>query len=351
MNNRFDPLAQIGVLALAVVVLLVLVGGGRDDNGSAVADADVPAADVVESDAADSDNSEAVAAADTSLTVDGDAANGETLFVSNGCTACHNTTSDDTLVGPGLLTIADRAGSRVEGMSAVEYIQHSIREPSAFIVEGFPPAMPPFGSLSEQDLNDLTAYLLSLSPSGGEVASAADASEAATDSDTSAATTTTIEFEPDRLTTSNLQVSLSVPLNWQTDDNPVNEVVQMINTSGDMLVGILYNPSVFFDIYQPPEGVNALQMMELMVAQGFGDNIIYDDPIVETINGQEMAWTQGRSVDPATGTVGHRIIAVIGPDRPNMLVVFGSALQDSPDPLRETLFAVTESIEFIGWEN
>jgi len=100
--------------------------------------------------------------AEASAVIDGDVTNGETLFVTNGCVACHNTTSDDTLVGPGLLTIAERAGSRVEGMSAVEYVRHSLMEPTAFVVEGFPPVMPSFASLSEQDINDLIAYLFSL---------------------------------------------------------------------------------------------------------------------------------------------------------------------------------------------
>ncbi|PJF41567.1 MAG: hypothetical protein D6737_00980 [Chloroflexi bacterium] len=100
--------------------------------------------------------------AETLLEIDGDAENGAALFTANGCSACHNFDSDDALVGPGLLTIAERAALRVEGLDAVEYIRQSIVEPSAFVVEGFPPAMPPFTTLSEEEVNDLIAYLFTL---------------------------------------------------------------------------------------------------------------------------------------------------------------------------------------------
>ena len=91
-----------------------------------------------------------------------DAANGEALFNSNGCTACHST-GDNTIVGPGLKGVGARAGDRIEGLTADEYITASIKDPGSFVVDGFPNAMPNiFGSMADSDIQDLIAYLKSL---------------------------------------------------------------------------------------------------------------------------------------------------------------------------------------------
>lgn len=92
---------------------------------------------------------------------------GADLFSKNGCVACHATQGTQTLVGPSLAGLSDRAGQRKPGMSAEDYIIESIRNPSAFIVPGFPgppSPMPPFGpqQISDQDLQQLIAYLMSL---------------------------------------------------------------------------------------------------------------------------------------------------------------------------------------------
>ena len=85
---------------------------------------------------------------------------GQALFSSNGCSGCHSTGSN-TLVGPGLAGVLDRAGSRVPGLSAEQYITQSVREPNAYVVEGFtsPTLMPPFSGLSDQQIADLIAFL------------------------------------------------------------------------------------------------------------------------------------------------------------------------------------------------
>jgi cytochrome c2 len=84
----------------------------------------------------------------------GDARKGEQLFASKGCSGCHST-GTKTVVGPGLAGVADRAGAEV-------YLWESIRNPAAFIVPGFPNAMPPFGTLTDQEVNDLIEYLKTL---------------------------------------------------------------------------------------------------------------------------------------------------------------------------------------------
>ncbi|MBI5959630.1 MAG: ABC transporter substrate-binding protein [Chloroflexi bacterium] len=88
----------------------------------------------------------------------GDAANGATLFTAQGCVACHSAAAAG--VGPSFDGLASRAPTRVEGVSAEDYLRQSILEPGAFTPEGFQNIMPPYAALSEQDVNDLVAYLL-----------------------------------------------------------------------------------------------------------------------------------------------------------------------------------------------
>lgn len=101
----------------------------------------------------------------------GDAANGEVLFntfqpaASFACVTCHLVDSEERLIGPGLLNISTRAGTRIEGLSAVEYIQQSITDPSAYIVEGFPDGLMPQNwaeIYSEEEIGDIIAYLMTL---------------------------------------------------------------------------------------------------------------------------------------------------------------------------------------------
>jgi cytochrome c2 len=92
-----------------------------------------------------------------------DAALGQKLFTNLACVGCHST-KDVKLVGPGLAGLKDRAGTRVAGLSARAYIEQSIRDPNAYVVEGFPPniMLTTFGTLSTEDMQDLIAYLETL---------------------------------------------------------------------------------------------------------------------------------------------------------------------------------------------
>src|SRR5690606_10220391 len=79
----------------------------------------------------------------------GDAANGEVLFntlqaeAGFACATCHRADSEARLIGPGLLNVGTRAETRVEGLSAIEYIRTSIVNPSAYVVESFPDKLMP----------------------------------------------------------------------------------------------------------------------------------------------------------------------------------------------------------------
>lgn len=79
------------------------------------------------------------------------------------CTSCHRL-SDLGDTGPGFEGIADRAATRVSGLSAEEYLRQSIEDPEAYVVEGDwqGVVMPTnYAELySEQDINDLIAFLL-----------------------------------------------------------------------------------------------------------------------------------------------------------------------------------------------
>lgn len=92
----------------------------------------------------------------------GNAAKGQTLFSQNGCSACHST-GTNTVLGPGLAGIGDRAATRVSGLAADAYIEQSIRDPGSFLAPGFSNLMPAtFGALPAADVADIIAYLKTL---------------------------------------------------------------------------------------------------------------------------------------------------------------------------------------------
>lgn len=81
------------------------------------------------------------------------------------CSACHLTSSERRLVGPGLKNVRLRAVGYEVTDSAEDYLRESILHPEAYIVEGYPENVMPriYGQfLSESQVNDLIAYLLSL---------------------------------------------------------------------------------------------------------------------------------------------------------------------------------------------
>src|SRR5262245_12904271 len=58
------------------------------------------------------------------------------------CAQCHVLVPDTVVIGPSLAGIATRAGTRLEGYDAQEYIEMSILSPREFVVVGFPDTMP-----------------------------------------------------------------------------------------------------------------------------------------------------------------------------------------------------------------
>ena len=74
----------------------------------------------------------AVFAVDTqSDQVRSQAIDGRVVFLTKGCTSCHSLTGVSTTgqIGPNLTGLADRAGDRVEGLEAEDYIRQSVLDP------------------------------------------------------------------------------------------------------------------------------------------------------------------------------------------------------------------------------
>ncbi len=81
------------------------------------------------------------------------------------CSNCHLSDSEKENLGPGLLNIKERAATRIEGMSAAEYIYQSIVDSKAYTVEGFDAELMPQNwadIYSELEIFDIVAYLMTL---------------------------------------------------------------------------------------------------------------------------------------------------------------------------------------------
>jgi mono/diheme cytochrome c family protein len=82
------------------------------------------------------------------------------------CLTCHTIGKSGALRFPDLAGVGARAGHRVPGENDVEYLAQSLYEPTAYVVPGFPPAMPPMHeppfSLTDQEILCVIASLQTL---------------------------------------------------------------------------------------------------------------------------------------------------------------------------------------------
>lgn len=106
--------------------------------------------------------------------VDTPAVAGGKLFSQMNCTSCHKDPGVEAK-GPSLVGLFGREVKLDGGKTATAdeaYLRESILRPAAKVVAGYRPIMPPYeaeAKISEEGLNDLIAYLKSLSgPSGAE---------------------------------------------------------------------------------------------------------------------------------------------------------------------------------------
>ncbi|MCC7207715.1 MAG: c-type cytochrome [Anaerolineae bacterium] len=101
----------------------------------------------------------------------GDAERGRVIFSAGHgqappCSGCHATVKVGRgfAIGPNLSGVADRAGTRVQGLSAEAYLTQSIVQPRVFVVPGFRDMMYAgyAEAFSAADVADVVAYLMTL---------------------------------------------------------------------------------------------------------------------------------------------------------------------------------------------
>lgn len=108
---------------------------------------------------------------------------GEAVIQTYACAGCHalDSLGWQGITGPRLNGIADRAGARVAGETAEEYLVHSIYESGRYLAPGFGNLMPIFGpeaastnQMSPENLYAIVAYLCTQTASGDPADSSCD---------------------------------------------------------------------------------------------------------------------------------------------------------------------------------
>jgi mono/diheme cytochrome c family protein len=92
--------------------------------------------------------------------VEGDVAAGKQVFASNGCGSCHTfePAGSSGTTGPDLDELPDLAENANQPVA--NFTRTAITDPTAYVEEGFPEGvMPAYDKLSEEQLNNLVAFL------------------------------------------------------------------------------------------------------------------------------------------------------------------------------------------------
>jgi cytochrome c oxidase subunit II len=96
------------------------------------------------------------------------AAAGAQIFTEKGCASCHR--DDGAGQGPSMVGLFGNQERFADGTTAVadeNYLRESILNPTAKVVEGYQPIMPPYqGQLTDDEILQLIAYIKSLSDGG-----------------------------------------------------------------------------------------------------------------------------------------------------------------------------------------
>lgn len=90
---------------------------------------------------------------------------GQEIASSFGCAGCHTTTGEVTQ-GPSWLDLFGSTVTLSDGTEVLvdeAYVQDSILNPSARLVQGFEAVMPTFSTLTDADIQDIIAYMQTLS--------------------------------------------------------------------------------------------------------------------------------------------------------------------------------------------
>lgn len=115
---------------------------------------------IVDSDAYDVWVAEQIKIAEESKTPEGQ---GKLLATKNGCIGCHSA-DGAAMTGPTWFNLYGSDVKLADGSTVTAddaFIKQSILEPTATIVEGFPPVMPPY-ALTDEEISNLIAYIKTL---------------------------------------------------------------------------------------------------------------------------------------------------------------------------------------------
>lgn len=88
---------------------------------------------------------------------------GDQIFTAAGCAGCHTfgPAKSTGTIGPNLDELKTQAAKMEKGKSADEYVRESLEDPGAFLVKGYPNAMPSFkGRLTDAQIKALIDFLL-----------------------------------------------------------------------------------------------------------------------------------------------------------------------------------------------
>ncbi len=154
-HKMFTHLFTLGlILAISVVIGLITLFDNFDIGNPPPTEASPPPTEIV------------VVPAPTPEGPIGGATDGPGIFISRGCGGCHvieGLPGAVGVTGPEMTGIGSRAGTRVAGLSAEDYIRQSVEEPEAFVLEGYDNVMQPLrGTMSDEEFDTLVEYLLTL---------------------------------------------------------------------------------------------------------------------------------------------------------------------------------------------
>jgi mono/diheme cytochrome c family protein len=156
-----------GLLLIAVFALLLVGCGGGEERTATAASVDTTATqtDTGETETGETETGGETGTGETETTgdneaVEGDAAAGKQVFASNGCGSCHTfePAGSSGTTGPDLDELSDFAENANQPLA--DFTRTSISNPNEYVEEGFPEGiMPAYDQLSEDDLNNLVAFL------------------------------------------------------------------------------------------------------------------------------------------------------------------------------------------------
>jgi len=161
-----------GLLLIALFALLLVGCGGSEEKTATAESVDTTATQTEtgetetgetgmgETETGETETGETETGGDNEV-VEGDAAAGEQVFASNGCGSCHTfePAGSSGTTGPDLDELSDLAENANQPLA--DFTRTSIKSPNEYVEEGFPEGvMPAYDQLSDDDLNNLVAFLV-----------------------------------------------------------------------------------------------------------------------------------------------------------------------------------------------